>query len=145
MKKLTVQPSDLPPRPDFGTIGTNIKLRTNFFPITVPKKTFYEYDIVITPAVAIRRVKRRIFQLAEQTPDWTTHGLKGKVAHDHTSKLISITKLPQPLVITIVFFDEDEIPKKPEKKGPKDKKKPPKEYTLTFNYTKDLNTNNLLE
>jgi len=143
MKQMTVRPSDLPPRPDFGTVGPSFKLRTNFFPIKLPKKTIFEYDITITPGVAIRRVKRRIFQLAEATNDWTKHGLKGKVAHDFSSKLISISKLPDPLVIKIIFVDEDEDPKS---KDPKDKKKQkPKEYTLTFKFVKDLDTSNLLE
>jgi len=138
LKKMTVKPSDLPPRPDFGTVGSSFKLRTNFFPIRLPQMTIFEYDITITPGVSIRRVKRRIFQLAEATSDWTKHGLKGKVAHDFASKLIAVNKLPDPLVIKIIFVDEDE--------DPKDKKKQkPKEYTLTFKFVKDLDTSNLIE
>jgi len=138
MKQMTVRPSDLPPRPDFGTVGPSFKLRTNFFPVRLPKKTLFEYDVAITPGVAIRRVKRRIFQLAEATNDWTKHGLKGKVAHDYSSKVVAVSKLPDPLVIKIIFSDEDE--------DPKDKKKQkPKEYTLTFKFVKDLDTTNLLE
>ena len=138
MKKMTVKPSDLPPRTDFGTVGQSFKMRTNFFPVKLPKMTIFEYDIAITPGVAIRRVKRRIFQLAEATADWTRHGLKGKVAHDFASKLVAVNKLPDPLVIKIIFVDEDE--------DPKDKKKQkPKEYTLTFKFVKDLDTNNLIE
>ena len=138
MKKMTIKPSDLPPRPDFGTVGPSFKLRTNFFPVRLPKKTLFEYDITITPAVAIRRVKRRIFQLAEATSDWTTHGLKGNVAHDFSSKLVAVKKLPDPLVIKIVFSDEDDDPKEK-------KKQKPKEYKLTFKFIKDLDTTNLIE
>lgn len=147
MKQMTVKPSDLPPRPDFGTIGPTFKMRTNFFPVKVPKMTIFEYDVAITPAVAIRRVKRRIFQLAEATPDWTRHGLKGKVAHDFSSKVIAVNKLPDPLVIKIIFVDEDEGTKdSKEKEKDKDKKKQkPKEYTLTFKFVKDLDTSNLIE
>jgi len=146
MKQMTVKPSDLPPRPDFGTIGPTFKMRTNFFPVKVPKKTIFEYDVAITPSVAIRRVKRRIFQLAEATNDWTQHGLKGKVAHDFSSKLIAVNKLPDPLVIKIIFVDEDEDTKEAKAKEPKDKKKQkPKEYTLTFKLVKDLDTSNLIE
>jgi hypothetical protein len=138
MKQMTIKPTDLPPRPDFGTIGPTFKLRTNFFPIKLPKRTLFEYDITITPSVAVKRVRRRIFHLAEETNDWTQHGLKGKVAHDFSSKLIAVSKLPDPLVIKIIFSDEDE--------DVKDKKKQkPKEYTLTFKFVKDLDTNNLLE
>ena len=138
MKQMTVRPSDLPPRPDFGTVGQSFKLRTNFFPVKLPKKTLFEYDITITPGVAIKRVRRRIFQLAEATTDWTQHGLKGKVAHDFSSKLIAVSKLPDPLVIKIIFVEEDEDVKEK-------KKQKPKEYTLTFKFVKDLDTNNLLE
>lgn len=134
MKTLTVRPSDLPPRPDFGSNGKTIKLRTNFFPIKIPKMTFYEYDIAIAPSTTVRRLKRRIFQLAEQTSDWTQHGLAGGVAHDHSSKLISVKKLPQPLVIKILYSDEDEV-----------QSKKTKEYTLTFTFVKDLDTSNLLD
>lgn len=142
MKKMTIKPSDLPPRPDFGTVGPSFKMRTNFFPVRLPKKTLFEYDIAITPAVAIKRVKRRIFQLAEATSDWTKHGLKGKVAHDFASKLVAINKLPDPLVIKIIFVDEDEDPKDKDKDK---KKQKPKEYTLTFKFVKELDTSNLIE
>ena len=87
LKQLTVKPTDIPPRPDFGTVGPSFKLRTNFFPIKLPKRTIYEYNIEITPGATIKRIKRRIFELAEATNDWTQHGLKGKVAHDFSSKL----------------------------------------------------------
>lgn len=144
MKQLTVKPTELPPRPDFGTVGPTFKLRTNFFPVKLPKKTLYEYDISITPGTAIRRVKRRIFELAEATPDWTKHGLTGKVAHDFSSKLVSVSKLPDPLVIKLIFKDEDEDTK--DKGKDKDKKKQkPKEYTLTFKFVKDLDTSNLID
>lgn len=101
LKSLSLQDKDLPVRPDFGKIGTPIKLRANFFPVKVPKEPLYEYDVTITPAAgtAARRVKRRIFQLAEQTSDWTRGGLKGLVAHDHASKLIAAKELPQPLIV----------------------------------------------
>ena len=137
MKKMTIRPSDLPQRPDFGTVGPSFKMRTNFFPIKLPRKTLFEYDITITPGVAIKRVKRRIFQLAEATDDWTKHGLRGNVAHDFASKLVAVTKLPDPLVIKIIFVDEDE--------DVKEKKQKPKEYTLTFKFVKDLDTSNLIE
>lgn len=138
MKQLTVKPTELPPRQDFGTIGPTFKLRTNFFPIKLPKKTLYEYDISITPSTTIRRMKRRLFELAEATPDWAQKGLKGKVAHDFSSKLVSVAKLPDPLVIKFIFQEEDE--------DVKDKKKQkPKEYTFTFQFVKELDTSNLID
>ncbi|KAI0267268.1 argonaute-like protein [Gloeopeniophorella convolvens] len=131
-KSLTIRQDAMPPRPDYGTKGKQIKLRANFFPVRVPKGPLHEYDITITPAqgTAIRRVKRRIFQLAEQSQDWALKGLKGCVAHDSSSKLIAAKVLPQPLTVTVPYFEEDE-------------EKGDKEYVLTIEYTKALDTDSL--
>jgi eukaryotic translation initiation factor 2C len=136
-KSIRLQSDDLPLRPDFGTTGTQVKLRTNYFPVKVAKHSFFEYDVAINPAAgtAIRRVRRRIFELAAATPDWTRHGLRGKVAHDHSSKLIAASKLPQPLTIDVLFYDEGED-------GPREGGKM---YTLTFNFTQELETESLLQ
>jgi len=142
MKQMTFKPSDIPPRPDFGTVGPSFKLRTNFFTVKLPKKTIFEYEIAITPGVTVKDVKRRIFQLAEATNAWTQYGLKGKVAHDSSSKLVAVNKLPDPLVIKVIFADDDEDAKV--KKKPKKKKKP-EEYTLTFKFLKGLDTSHLIE
>ena len=125
LKTLRTHPNELPVRPGFGTEGRPIKLRANFFPIKIRSSTYFEYDVAISPVAgtAIRRVKRRIFQLAEQTPDWERFGLKNNVAHDHSAKLISAKALPQPLSIRIPFYDEDEQPKAGGK-----------EYTLTITF-----------
>ena len=50
LSSLTLTDTDLPLRPGFGTEGKVIKLRTNFFPVRVPKGPLYEYDVKITPA-----------------------------------------------------------------------------------------------
>ncbi|KAG5652514.1 hypothetical protein H0H81_004786 [Sphagnurus paluster] len=124
---------DIPLRPGFGTNGREIKLRTNFFPVEVPKGPLFEYEVTISPASKTelkRPVKRRIFQLAEQVPDWTRKGLKGVVAHDHASKLIAAKKLVEPLTIKVPWYEEDEDG-------------PPvggKEYVLTIVYTRDIDT-----
>ncbi|KDR77135.1 hypothetical protein GALMADRAFT_66053 [Galerina marginata CBS 339.88] len=137
MKALTVKSNELPLRPGFGTVGRPIKLRANFFPVKVPKGPLFEYDVSMSPVAgtAIRRVKRRIFQLAEQSPDWATQGLRGFVAHDHSSKLISAKQLPQPLSIRVPFYDEDE-------EGPKPNGK---EYTLTIEFVQNIDTSGLLK
>ena len=83
---------------------------------------------------AIKRVKRRIFQLAEQSPDWEHLGLKNSVAHDHSAKLISPRPLPQPLSIRVPFYDEDEP-------GPK---AGGKEYTLTISFIQQNDLSALL-
>ena len=135
-RSLKLRDTDLPTRPGFGTQGRAIKLRANFFPVTGPKGPIFEYDVAITPAAgtAAKRVKRRIFQLAQQTQDWTRHGLKGMVAHDHAAKLISAKKLVQPLAITAPYYDEDE-------QGPK---AGGKEYVLTITFVQELDMSGLL-
>lgn len=132
--RLGLRDDDLPPRPDWGTKGQAIKLRCNFFPVKVPKGPLFEYDITINPAVAIKRMKRRLFALAEGSPDWSRAGMTGKVAHDHSSKMISSFPLEQPLVIKIAFTDEDDD----------QPKKVAKEYTLTIKYVQDLETSSLV-
>src|SRR5712671_6664732 len=105
--------------------GKPIKLRTNFFPVRVPKGPLHEYDISISPqqGLSSRRVKRRIFQLAENTQDWASNGLKDRVAHDSSAKMVAADVLPQPLTINVPYFEEDE------KSGPEQEKK---EYELTI-------------
>jgi hypothetical protein len=153
-KNVEEDDDDLPLRPGFGTVGRPIKLRANFFPVKIPAGSLYEYDVAISPTAgtASRRVKKRIFQLAEASREWATRGLKGtlfskfhvcrpesifnsqgKVAHDHSAKLIAATRLPQPLAITISFYDEDEAPPAPNSKAYK-------EYTLAITYTGPLDT-----
>lgn len=129
-------PDSMPSRPNFGTVGVEIKLRTNFFPVRVPKGPLYEYDVSITPAsgTAARRVKRRIYQLAEQTTTWKQAGMTGKVAHDSSAKLIAAFLLPQPLTIKVPYYDEDESGP-PQKGG--------KEYTLTITFIQEIDTSNL--
>jgi hypothetical protein len=120
----------------------------------------YEASILPAAGTAPRRVKRRIWHLAEETPAWTQQGLKGKVAHDHAAKLVSVTTLyvgclrgsfyahgfsicspscryrPQPLVIEVPFYDEDETG-------------PPvtggKTYTLTIKYVQDIDMSTLVK
>lgn len=136
-KQLTLKPNDLPSRPGFGTIGKAIKLRTNFFPVQTSDRPVFEYDVAITPAAgtAARRVKRRIFQLAEATPAWQHYGLRGTVAHDSSAKLIASTQLPQPLAITVPYYDEDESGPRPGGK----------EYTLTIKFIQELELQSLMK
>lgn len=135
---MTIRQGDLPNRPDFGVAGTKVTLRTNFFPIKVPKGPLCEYDVDIKPTsgTAIRRVKRRIWQLAEGTRDWQQAGMTGIIAHDHSAKLIAAKRLPQPLVIKVPFYDEDQDGPKKDGTG--------KEYTLTIKFIQDLETQSLI-
>lgn len=151
LRSLRLQDTDLPTRPGFGTVGTPIKLRANFFPIKVPKGPLFEYDVNITPPVSVKRVKRRIFQLAELTNDWGQANMRGTVAHDHSSKLIAARQLDQPLVITVPYSDEDGEQPAPARAQPKGGRKGGKpagkaaEYTLTITFVQQLETESLLK
>lgn len=101
--------------------------------------------------VAIKRVKRRIFQLAEATQEWGQANMTGRVAHDFSSKLISSFLLPNvPLVIKVDLTDDDQSDrpapqakggKQPGgKKGGADRRK---EYTLTIKFVGELETESL--
>ena len=135
-KNIKVNPNELPLRPGFGTVGTAIKLRSNFFPVLFSTaRPFFEYNVVLHPATgtAIRRVRRRLFQLAEQSPDWANFGLRGIVAHDYSSKLIASKELPQPLVVKVQFYDEeDSAPKANDK-----------EYTFSIEFIQSIDTSAL--
>ncbi|KAF9563867.1 argonaute-like protein [Agrocybe pediades] len=128
--------AEMPSRPGFGTAGKAITLRANFFPVKFSKGTVFEYDISIAPTAgtAIRRVKRRIFELAEQSPEWQSYGLAGAVAHDHSAKLIASKKLPQPLSIRVPFYEKDEAPTA---NG--------KEYTLTITFIQNIDLSAVTE
>jgi eukaryotic translation initiation factor 2C len=136
-RSLRLNDGDLPLRPGFGEVGTPAKLRTNYFPVKVPKGPLHEYDVAISPSAgtSARRVKRRLFQLAEQTPDWQRAGLRGFVAHDHASKLIAAKRLSQPLEITVSFYDEDEAGPRPDGKV----------YILTIKFIQEIETSSLIE
>jgi eukaryotic translation initiation factor 2C len=49
-----------PLRPSFGTLGTEVILRANFFPIKMPKGPIYEYSVEIEPK-AMNKMKGRLF------------------------------------------------------------------------------------
>lgn len=123
---VTLKADDLPLRPGWGTTGTAIKLRSNYFAVKLPKGPLYEYDVKITPAAAARRMNRRIFALLEQTPGFAPY--RGAVAHDSSAKLIAAKKLPQPLALTVPYFDEDESGPQPGGKT----------YTVEITFIQDL-------
>ncbi len=129
---LRIGERELPSRPGFGTYGQPIKLRANFFPINVPKGPLYEYAVAMNPTVSNRQLKRRIFQLAEETDVWKKAGLTGRVAHDRAAKLVASFKIPQPLEIKISYTEE----------GTEDDEKPkePKDYVMNINYVQPLET-----
>ncbi|KAG6916362.1 hypothetical protein DXG01_007198 [Tephrocybe rancida] len=108
-KSLKVIP-ERPLRPGFGTLGTAITLRANFFPVKLPKGPFYDHVVEISPKTDINRIKARIFELMELSPACAPH--LPYIAHDRSQRLVSAKKLPQPLDIQVPFFEyPDTAPK----------------------------------
>lgn len=98
-RRATLGDSDsLPRRPDFGTIGQEITLRANFFPVHMSQGTLYDYDIAILPVsgTATYRMKKWILHLAEQTTEWRQAGMMDKVVHDDSKRLVSTSSCPNP-------------------------------------------------
>lgn len=118
---------DLPLRPGLGSLGAPIKLRSNFFAVRVPRGPLCEYDVKISPAVSVRRVKRRIFELLEQVPEYQR--FRGGVAHDFSAKLIAVRRLPENTNFTVTYSEEDDSPAARSAK---------KEYVLEMNYIQDM-------
>lgn len=94
-----------PLRPGFGTLGTPIIVRANFFALKFPKgMIIYDYKIDITPKMDIGELKGRIIELLGESPDFAVH--RAHIAHDRSERMVSSRKLPQPLTVDITFRDE---------------------------------------
>lgn len=97
---------DRPLRPEYGTVGIKINLRTNFFAVKIRKAPIYDYAVAIEPKTDIRRLKTRIFQLLEQSPAIQPH--LSYIAHDSSQRLVAARELPQPLQVQIKFYEDNE-------------------------------------
>jgi len=135
-KGVEISDNNLPLRPGYGANGKQIALRTNFFPVTIPKGPFYEYHINIAPSISSKHMKRRIIQLAEDTLLWQSN-LEGYVVHDHSSKLVACQRLSETLTITVPLYPEEN------KRPPAPGSPPVPEYALTFDFVRDLETDSL--
>ncbi|KAF7986868.1 hypothetical protein HWV62_12604 [Athelia sp. TMB] len=91
-------------RPGFGTLGKAITLRANFFAVRVPKGPIYEYRVAMNPKADVKNIRARLFDLLENSAQCAPH--MGYIAHDRSERLVSKKELPQPLDITIPFYDE---------------------------------------
>jgi hypothetical protein len=144
------QLGQLPIRPGYGTSGTEIKLRANYFAIPGFPTNLYEYDVKvisygagirillkfsvqINPGTKIRRVKRRLFQLMDEHPLWSKFAKF--TAADGSSKLISSKFLP---------LDEEvlDIPIKLVDEGDKEDESA-KTYVISISYIKEHDTSEL--
>ncbi|KAJ6524443.1 argonaute-like protein [Mycena vulgaris] len=120
-----------PLRPGYGTLGRAITLRANFFPVRVPAGPIFDYTVEITPKTDINRLKARIFFLLEQSAACQPH--LGYIAHDRSQRLVSARKLPQPLDISVPFYEDGET-------GPR---AGATIYTVSIKLDKELDTESL--
>jgi hypothetical protein len=96
-----------PVRPGFGTLGTPIKVRANFFAVKIKKgQKFYEYNVNISgrKEKIPNGMKIRLFELLELHPRFGQYN--PYIAHDRSAKLYSAKQLPLPLVFDIKYFDD---------------------------------------
>ena len=129
-KSLKVKP-ERPLRPGFGTIGTEITLRANFFPVKIPQGLVYDYVVDISPKTDINRLKIRIFELLERSPLFQPH--LPYTAHDRSQRVVSSRKLPHPLDIPIRFYDDHETGPGPNAKV----------YTISVKFERELDPRQL--
>jgi eukaryotic translation initiation factor 2C len=125
-----------PLRPGFGTLGTPILVRANFFALKFPKgMIIYDYKMDITPKTDIGQLKGRIIELLEESPDFAAH--RAHVAHDRSERMVSSRELPQPLAVDILFREEWEETARANAK----------QYRVAITLTEDgeLNTDDLNE
>ena len=120
-----------PLRPGYGTVGTEITLRANFFAVKVPQGPICDYLVEISPATDLSRLKARIFQLLELSPLCKPY--LPYIAHDRSQRLVSSRKLPQPLDIQIPYYDDNQDGPSPNGKV----------YTLSIIFQRELDPRQL--
>ena len=133
--------SELPLRPGYGTLGTEIKLRANFFTVKLPEGPFYDYSVTITDVTPESvddgskdvkdkgkarssgdhtniksSTKRRIFELMVEDQLFGPYG--ALIVHDHSQRIIAAKELPLPLQFTIAFREDSEVERTPKKYMP---------------------------
>ncbi|KAK6339590.1 hypothetical protein TWF718_008986 [Orbilia javanica] len=79
----SIHTSDFPPRRGFGTLGRNVLVRANYFPLKLKSgQKYYRYEITLTPEEEKRSVRHRLIEL------FIEEGLRefvGEIATDGTS------------------------------------------------------------
>lgn len=58
----------------------------------------------MNPKADVKNIRARLFDLLENSAQCAPH--MGYIAHDRSERLVSKKELPQPLDITIPFYDE---------------------------------------
>jgi hypothetical protein len=119
---------EFPLRPGYGTLGTEVVLRTNFLPMELRQSVIYDYDVKITPTKFGKSKKLRIFELLEQHPSFSPY--LGHIAHDKSARMVSAQELPQPLDIKVSFHADGSS-------------EPGDVYTVSITLTQKLDTSEL--
>ncbi|KAJ7119645.1 Piwi-domain-containing protein [Mycena epipterygia] len=128
----TLKPNpDRPLRPGYGTVGRPITLRSNFFALKVPAGPIFDYTVEIKPKTDINRLKARIFFLLEESA--VCKPLLGYIAHDRSQRLVSARRLPQPLDISVPFYEDGETGPRPGATV----------YVISIKFDKELDTASL--
>ncbi|KAG2110170.1 Piwi domain-containing protein [Suillus cothurnatus] len=130
--KLNFNP-ERPHRPGFGTLGRQITLRANFFPVKLAKGPIYDYHLEITPSTDIKRIRARLFELLEQSDQDDWKQFVPFISHDSSQRLVSYKRLPQPLDVQVQYYEDGEA-------GPNDRSKT---YTFAIIHTADLDIKQL--
>lgn len=134
LKKLSIHDPEVPvvTRPNYGTLGTPITLRANFFAVKVPEGEIYDYTVTIQAPEGKGKdrgrgkgkgkdkkrnlaegkddvklsaaLKAHIFAALESTTEFEPY--RGHVAHDKSQRLVSSRELPQPLDLNVEMREE---------------------------------------
>ena len=152
-----------PLRPEYGNLGSDITLRTNFFPVRLPKGPFWDYTVTIkvvkpegesqssrkgkerdTGKLAAKgerkdgssitaAMRRRIFELLVKDPSLDPY--RAHIAHDYSQRIIAAKQLPQPFNIPIQYVEEDE-------EHPRDDAKL---YSITIEFDCEIDINTIVQ
>ncbi|CAE6447538.1 unnamed protein product [Rhizoctonia solani] len=109
-KKLNVE-SDLPRRPDFGSAGQSVVLRTNYFPVEYKQAKIFDYDISVEPETGIKRIMKRLLELMMTSSEFAPY--TAFAAHDNMKRLVSmkeitLTGAAQVFSVAITYIEEGE-------------------------------------
>ncbi|KAG2144443.1 uncharacterized protein EDB93DRAFT_540577 [Suillus bovinus] len=99
-----------PIRPGFGTLGESVTLVANFFAMKITNTHIYTYHVKVEPTRNAKDVQRRLLLLLEQTNNLTWQSVRSFVAFDGRETLVSSRELPQPMQISVRFFEDGQTP-----------------------------------
>ena len=135
--KLVREEALFPPRPGYGKAGIQTIVRANFFQVSLPKQSFFQYDVDFVPSEKKGDKRTRLFELMQQHPDFRVLVPDpNTIAHDSSKTIISARKLAIPektkseFIVRFYFADE----------GPGDNNK---EYTVQITPVRELKSDDL--